>query len=272
MCIRDSYIVAAICILPGFLIETAPVSTGAVYSGLIMGLVYFLGFFFIIYVVKWNGVSATTAVGVLAMLLPIAVAAAWWDKFPTAVQYAGITLAILALLLIGWKSEVSDNTDRPWFAPLAMLAFFLLCGCSRVAQEALNYVAIPADFDIVSGELAISEADYLKSQRPTFVLSAFVAATVPSVILLVYMWLIRKHRFLWTEFAVGSVMGATNVVQLYLVLKCLDQFPGYIVFPVTAAGSILLTTLIAVACFGERPSRKTYVGIAITVVALFLLR
>ena len=73
------------------------------------------------------------------------------------------------------------------------------------------------------------------------------------------------------EFVIGSLMGLANILQTYFVLMSLHYFAGFIVFPVTSAGSIVLTTLVATGLLGERLNRRTLVGIMVSVVALFLL-
>ncbi len=67
-------------------------------------------------------------------------------------------------------------------------------------------------------------------------------------------------------------MGLSNVLQMHFILLALGVIPGYIVFPVGSAGAILLTTLIAVGLLGERLSGRSMIGIAISVVALFMLK
>ena len=102
-----------------------------------MGAIYFTAFFFVIYAILWVGASATTVVSVLSILMPITFAAFFWADKPSALQIAGILLAMAALLLIGIKptrvdgqqssgSMKANDSSRqmPWFAPLVLLGFF----------------------------------------------------------------------------------------------------------------------------------------------------
>ena len=55
------------------------------------------------------------------------------------------------------------------------------------------------------------------------------------------------------------------------MLKSLELFDGFIVFPMTSAGGLAFTTLIAVMFLGERPNQLSYLGIVVAVAALALL-
>ena len=288
-----NYITAAVSILPFWLQRGETGATpddvfGAMLSGGSMGGVYFIAYFFAIAAIRWIGASAASVVSVLSILLPIAFAAWYWKDLPTTQQLIGVGLALLALILIGASRqkgdekvdhgpmeapteppfEVSVDTEadarvapsyriaptpiRSWLVPIVLVVFFLLCGCSRIAQEAFKHIS-------VAGE------------RPTFLLTAFVVAGIPSVIFLAYQFFVVGKAIMPTEWAFGIAMGLTNILQSHFILKCLEYYSGFIVFPVTSAGSVLFTTVVATTMLGERLTLKSCIGIAIAVAALFLL-
>lgn len=253
-----NYICAAISIAPWFFIGVE--QTGepmAILTGGTMGLVYFVAFFFIIYCVRVVGVSSSTVVGSLSLLLPIVVAAVVWDSTPNAIQVFGIGLALVSLLLIAVKPQSNlvsqeqaetGTSERKWIAPTLLFGFFLLCGMSRISQEAFKFESVP-------------------DQKPTFLLSAFVVSGIPSAFLLIY----RHKPILKMELLIGTIMGVSNLLQSLLILKALDSIDGYIVFPLSSAGGIVFTTLVATLWLDEKLRRRAYLGIAIAVFALILL-
>ena len=234
-----------------------------------MGLVYFIAFFFVIYCVRVVGVSSTMVVSSLSLLLPIIVAALVWGSTPNPIQIAGIALALVSLLMVAVKPKppavkpkppaVKPKPDKATaleneptakdLKPLVLLfVFFLLCGFSRLAQETFKYESV---------------AD----QKPTFLLAAFTIAGIPSLILLIY----RFRPILKMEFAIGIIMGLSNGLQTFWMLKSLDFIPGYIAFPLSSAGGIVFTTAVATSMLHEKLHKQAYIGIAISVVALVLL-
>ena len=124
----------------------------------------------------------------------------------------------------------------------------MVCGVSRVCQESFKFV---------------SEV----SQKPTFLLAAFVATALPSIVLLVW----RRRKVLPVELAVGALMGLSNGMQTWLTLKALDVMDGFIFFPVSSAGSIIFTMFVAVFFLEERIGKRALIGIGAAVVALFLM-
>ena len=249
-----NYIIAAVAVAAWFFVDGQQTGdVAAIATGGCMGLVYFIAFFFVIYAIKLVGVSATTVVGVLSITMPIIVAAVAWNSIPNYLQIAGIILALMSLCLMGIKptGSVVPSDHKPagrFLVPLVLVFFFALCGMSRICQEAFKYMSV-------------------ETQKPTYLFSAFVVTAIPSLGMLLY----RKKRISPVEWGVGLVMGASNAIQTYFILKSLEHFPGYVVFTVTSAGAILFTTFAATVWLNEKLHRLTYIGIIISVFALMLL-
>lgn len=247
-----NYIVAAVAVLPFFLIfNPQPVSMGAIWTGGSMGAIYFVAFFFAFYSIKKVGASSTTVVSVLSILLPIGFTAIVWNESPNVIQIIGIALALFALTLIGAQTNRSsdENKSTPvWIVPTVLFLFFLLCGGARLSQEAFDHVSHP-------------------DNRTAFILAAFTIASIPSVVVLIRGGRLPRPM----ELVIGILMGLSNNLQTYFILLSLQYFAGFIVFPIASAGSIVLTTVVATGLLGEQLNRRTYVGIMVSVVALFLL-
>ena len=255
-----NYIVAALIIAPWFVIDGQQTGNrAAIIAGGSMGLMYFINFFFVTWCVRVVGASSTTVVGVLSMLMPIIYAAITWNSQPHWLQGIGIALAFVSLILIGLKpdrqvadvkNKKADKSKEPfsWKAPLILGGFFLLCGLSRIAQESFKYESV-------------------ESQKPTFLLAAFVAAGIPSIILLLW----RRRKIMPMEAFVGIAMGVANGSQTWFTLKSLDAMAGFIFFPVSSAGGIIFTMFVAVLWMQEKISRRALIGIGIAVVALVMM-
>lgn len=257
-----NYITAAVLSFANFYPQATSriIDTGAVLTGATMGACYFTAYFFVIYLIKWVGAASSTVVGSLSILIPIVVAALLWQETPNPWQWAGIALAIASLSLIGVAKAATTSqnmaTTREVKAidastnrvVMVLLGFFIIAGSSRLAQRAFGHLST-------------------EEHRSTFLLSAFAVAATASLILLV-----SRRRFPSRgEWCIGLALGATNILHTRFLMKSLDQFPGYIVFPIASAGGLIFTTIIAAAFMGERNSRKTLIGISMAVIALVLL-
>ncbi|QEG20214.1 EamA family transporter [Mariniblastus fucicola] len=207
-----------------------------------------------IWCVRVVGISATSVVSVLSMLIPIVFAAMVWGDKPQLIQSAGIALAFISLILIGVKPQrqataIADSAaESAWKGPLILGGFFLLCGLARVAQEAFKHLS-PV------------------TQKPTYLLAAFLVAAIPSMIVLLW----RRQKLLPMELMIGAAMGIANGCQTLFTLKTLDYMEGFIFFPVSSAGSIIFTMFVAVVWLEERLGRRAIIGIAIAVAALIMM-
>ncbi len=245
-----NYIVAALASAPLFLRNSlSDISPSALVTGGSMGVIYFIAFFFVIYAIRVVGASSATVVSVLSMMFPITLATWIWDEVPSVQQWCGIGLAIVALLLIGFQKNKSAVQEKRWLTPMVLLAFFGLCGCSRLLQQTVRHLSVPEQF-------------------PTFVFAAFVMAGIPSAVVLIY----RRQAISRSELLFGTVMGVANMLQTQFVLICLKYYSGFIVFTVTSAGAIVLTTLIATGLLKERLATRTVAGISLAVIALIMLQ
>jgi drug/metabolite transporter (DMT)-like permease len=243
-----NYVVAALSILPEFVSTNVESSSlNAVATGGVMRTCYFIIYFLVVHTVGTSGASVATVVGGLSILLPIICGALIWNDTPNVYQIVGIAFAIGAISLIGRHGD-AKGADWTWGTPAVVAAFFLFAGLARLAQEAFKHG---------------SDAD----QRPTFLITAFVLAAIPSSVILAS----RKFRVSLMELAFGCAMGFVNILQLHFTIKALQNLPGFIVFPIASAGCLVLTSLVATQLLEERLNRKTQFGILIASIALALL-
>lgn len=251
-----NYVVGAALTFPEFYSTGVDVpDSTAILTGGTMGACYFIAFFFVTYAIRKVGAAASTVVGSLSILMPIGLGVLIWSEKPNSLQAVGVILALLSLTLVSGNRQERPEAEaagppasRRWATPVILASFFLLAGISRLAQEAFKHE---------------SHTDH----RPTFLFSAFVVTAIPAAVVLLH----RRRMPTVLEFAFGFAMGASNILQTHFILKSLHFFPGYIVFPVSSAGGVLTTVLVATGILGERLHRKTCWGIGIAVVALILL-
>ncbi len=248
-----NYILAAALSTPEFWQMSAEhVTPAAMATGGAMGLAYFICFFFVIYAIKWIGASSTTVIAVLAIIVPISFGVFIWGEDPNPVQIVGIVLALLSLSLIGAHEDHDLVLERDkqtwWLMPVALVTLFILCGISRLAQEAYKHLCAA-------------------EERPAYLFTAFAIAALPSIVVLIA----RRRRIKSSEIMFGLLMGGSNILQTHFLLRALDYMDGFIVFPAASAGGMIFTVLVATRYFGERLTRQTWIGISIAAIALVML-
>lgn len=264
-----NYIAATLFSLPQWFRESsARAGWEAILAGGTMGVTYFVLFFIVVWAIRWMGVASSTVVGILSILVPIWAGVFVWGESPNAYQSVGIVLALISLLLIGRAVDAAESEtlrvepengraagpdprgqDLPrWIIGGLLVAYFVLAGMNRLSQEAFRHVCIA-------------------EERSTFLFVGFgVAAILASVVLVV-----RRRPIDRYELAIGTGLGAANILQGDFALQALKVFDGFIVFPIASAGSLILITLVATRILNERLHARTYAGIALACVALLLL-
>ncbi len=216
--------------------------------GAINGLGYFIAFFFLVHVAHWKGAALTAVISRLSILLAVVCGIVIWGESPCRVQAAGIVIACPALLLVGGRDSATLSVRLPWQSVLAMLCLFLAAGSSRVAQEAFKHMCRPDEW-------------------MTYVLAAFGLTAVMSVVMLI----VRRRRPRIMEIVTGTLIGLANIFQVQAILAALAIFEGFVVFPVTMAGGVILTVAVSALLLNERISRRSYIGIGLGILSVILL-
>ncbi len=247
-----SYVVAFLALIPmTWGTWGSGISSRAWLTGGSMGICYFIAFFFAIYGVRSMGAAGTTVISALSILVPIVCGIFLWNERPNGWQVTGIVLALMSLLLIGSRRKSAQQDRQASHVAnrvIMLLAFFLLCGCARLAQAAYHHVC--------AGE-----------PGSHFTQACFAVASIPSLFVLI----LRRRKITRSEWRFGIVMGLANALQTQFIILALGGLDSFVVFPVTSAGGLLLTTVVAVQFFEERLWPMAYVGISLTCVALVLL-
>ncbi len=244
-----SYIASAVLAALLFLFsENQTLSINATLLGAVNGIAYFLGYLLLIPVLFWKGAALTAVASRLAMLMPIVFGIIFWGERPSLWQTIGIGFGTFSLLLIGQNKTRIGESNIPARIIVLMLLFFLVAGSARTSQEAFKYYGNPE-------EIAF------------FVLAAFSIASLASLAIIHF----RNLRPTLSEIIIATVVGFANCLQTVFLLKALEQFPGFIVFPIISAGGLLFTTSVAVFLFKEPLSKRSAFGIAIAILAMALL-
>ncbi len=216
--------------------------------GAINGICYINVFFIAIYILPWKGAALTSAVARLAMILPLLAGILFWGERPTSVQFTGIALACISLILIGQREVGIVGKKVPPIIAVIMGCVFLIEGSALTSQEAFKYLGNP-------------------NELPVYILTAFLIAGSASIIILI----LRQQHPSIAEIITGIILGSVNNIQLVFLLKSLESFPGFIVFPAASAGSLLFTTCLAGFFLKERLVSLTYAIIVISIISLVLL-
>jgi multidrug transporter EmrE-like cation transporter len=96
----------------------------------------------------------------------------------------------------------------------------------------------------------------------------FVAAFFVTTML----YYLRRPRMTSETLQWGALLGATNFGNYLFLVLALTALPGLVVYPVIAAGEVGLLAVAGVVLWKEKVGVRSWLGIALAVIAIFLIQ
>ena len=210
--------------------------------GAVHGLLMLAGFVLLQANVRRSGVVLPAIFMKLGLLIPLLISILFFREVPTVPECIGFCLAVGAIILINLKKDASSRFG--WGLILLLLSGGLADAMCKIYEEL--------------GEASLSEH---------FLFYTFVAASVLSLVLAA----VKKEWPGKTEVLFGCLIGVPNFFCSRFLLRALDTMDAVIVYPTFSVATILVVTMVGMAVFGERLSRRQWVAVAIILLALVLL-
>jgi len=235
------------CTLLAFLfaekMEMGPLLHITAAMGAVNGVFYLAGFLLLQWNVKKNGVVLSATFMKLGLLVGMAVSVCFFREVPTPVQVVGFLLAVAAILLINYRKEERSGGMHMG------LVWLLLCGGMADAMSKIFEELGPAGFDGL------------------FLFFTFLTALgLCAAVMIVKGGLPGKWEVLY-----GLLIGIPNFFSTKFLLRCLQEIPAVIAYPVYSVGGILLVTTVGVLAFRERLRKLQWAGMGLILIALVLL-
>jgi drug/metabolite transporter (DMT)-like permease len=81
----------------------------------------------------------------------------------------------------------------------------------------------------------------------------------------------KKEPSTKTDMWVGLIMGSSGALSVLFLLFALQKAQGIVIFPVRSLGNLIVTALVSMIAWHEKLSKSQWLGMAISLVALWLL-
>lgn len=168
-------------------------------------------------------------------------------------NYLGIVLAFVAIYLSSWKPRNKEVAPLPGNKLLFLLPLGVFLG-SGIIDTTINYTSYR----------------YLNAaEEAIFPLVIFAVAAVLGLIL---QW-VRKMPTGRKELIGGIILGVPNYFSVYFIVRALAEFDnnGAFFYPLLNISIILGSSLMAVLFYKEKLLLLNRLGLALSVLAIFLL-
>jgi len=206
--------------------------------------------------IRLAGVSITQCVGWLGVTVPVALSALFFGETPNASQYAGLGMMVVAMLLLTPGTTSNVTRRSPWKVP-ALLGVFTCEGMINMAMKGF-------EVSVKSGGATAGEVDARISGLLIFMFATAAAGVLVAA-------LARRERPRRREVIHGTALGLTAFLANFAFLRALNRFPAPIVFPGFWSGVILVTGVAAMLIWGERYTRRAWLGVFAALLTMILV-
>ncbi len=218
----------------------------AVFIGIPSGVLYFAGFIYLQKAVSDSGVSLAGSFSKMGVLVPMLLAVVLWNEIPTGMQWLGISLALLSILLTNIDLTHPAGA-MAGFKPV-LLMLFLAVGLSEFSNKVFQRYGV-------------------LEMKSLFLFFVFTTA------LLISVWKVlrQKKKIKASHILTGIAVGVPNYFASFFLILSLSRLKTAIVFPIYSAATIVLISLAGRLFFGERLKARERIAVGFTVAALVLV-
>lgn len=212
--------------------------------GGIAGFFFFYSFFYYQKSVKENGIGLSGTFSKLGILIPMIVSIFIWDEYPSGIQWLGIVLSLLSIVIV----NLSVESLQKFSVNKTILLLFLLGGLAEFSNKIYQQYA-------------------LSQYKDVFLFAVFLSA------FLISFFHAQKKQTKWTlrEVLTGFAVGVPNLFSSYFLILALNTVPASIAFPTFSAGSIVFINIGGFLIFQEKVTTKNKLAIGLVVIALILM-
>ena len=251
-----------VCVITGFFfvddfssLEAINFTEAWSWIAIFIGFLLVMGFYAASITAQKMGVSITSVSSKVSMVFPILFSLLFLkieSKDFSFFNYFGMFLAVFSIFLGSLREDHIKSNDLSKISMFLLpFAVFAIGGLIDISVNYSNYRLIN------------------EGNAAAFPIVLFGSAALIGVFLLLF----QKNKFEKKSLIGGLYLGVFNYLSLFFVLKGLSAFQnnGAVFYPIYNVGTILLSSFLAMIIFRERLSKINYLGLGLSIIALFLL-
>lgn len=224
-----------------------------IYLAVFLGLVFISSLFVIAVTTAKYGISVAQVANRMSVVIPISIAILFYGDGISAFKVFGIILALVSVYLVSHKESAGKTEDKLWW--LFPLIIFI---CGGIIDSSLNYAQ----------RFLVNDLNF-----DAFLSSIFAMAFLFGIVVLIYQLATKKTVFQWQSVPAGIIVGAINYATMYTIIKALNTgaLEPSALFPINNLSSLTLSTIVSVLVFKEKLSSKNWIGVILSLLAIFIL-
>ena len=235
-------------------IATYDFDTSWVPYGIVLGVVFVTGFNIAALSVLHAGITVTTVMQKMSLLLSAGFAIVFFDELLGIPKGAGLALAIAAIVMINSRGDGGVKISGGGKALTYPVLILIFSGIIEIILYYVHATGLSHDAD---------------AELTTF---AFSVAGLIGAVVLIWMYSSKRIVYQFKDVIGGIALGLPNFFSIYLILELLGHgFEGSVLFPILNVSVMLGAALVGVLIFKERFKLINIVGLAAAIAAIALI-
>lgn len=247
-------VIMASLVLGEFAIEAEVVEKDWFPYAILLGFIFISGFNLIAYSVQKIGITITTIMQKMSIVLTVPVAVWMYNESMSAWKISGLLLGLVAIYLTNKKDK--DEVAGPvsnWLLAVPVIVLLM----AVAIETGLQYVQ----------ETFLEGKGGLK-----FTATLFGCAGSTGLILVIFGLITGRLKFSYKNILAGIVLGIPNFFSIYLIIVAIKEgWEGSVFFPINNVSVLALSALIGFWFFNEKLSKANVIGLILAVVSIGLI-
>lgn len=201
------------------------------------------------------GMGVASVASKMSMVIPIAAGLILYNESMGLQKMSGILLAIPAVILVSRPSVKQEGVQFRWSDIWLPILLFLGAG-------------------LVDTAIKFAQFTYMNDgNRQLVIMSIFASAGIIGIIRLLYEVFLLKKKVLWRSAGAGILLGTTNYLSLFFLLKCLEDpaSESSTVFAYVNIGVVITSFLTGLVLFSEKADKNKIAGVILALIAIAVL-
>jgi drug/metabolite transporter (DMT)-like permease len=252
------------CVITGSIVNGAfPVNAEVIHQtwfhwALVMGILFISIFNIVGMTAQKISVAVASVANKLSLIIPVVLSVYLYHETVKGWKLFGVILALIAVILTCYQPRKTGNENKnengnwKYILPIALFlgSGFLDALINHVQQ---NYVT--------------------EENSNAYLISGFLSAAIIGTLYLEYQYLTGKQVFLFKNLFAGILIGIPNYFSIWCLVRFLKQSPwqSSASIPVNNMGIVLFSSVMAWLLFKERLSAINWVGILLSLVAIYFI-
>jgi len=203
-------------------------------------------------------VAVASVANKLSLIIPVVLSVYLYNETVAGWKLVGVLLALLAVVLTCYpqqkSTEAHHSAHRKWEYLLPLILFM----GSGLLDALINHVQ----------KTYVTDANY-----NAYLISGFLSAATIGTTILLIQYIRGKQQFSLKNLLAGIIIGIPNYFSIWCLVRFLKESPwqSSASIPVNNMGIVLFSSLVAWLLFKEKLSRLNWVGIALSLLAIYLI-